>query len=328
MKIHISTYICLIVMKKQVYFSFVLAILSFITMKKIEKAGIERYHFVQSPVFQKEFGWFNLNEPEFVSSLPYELREVSAVTSHGLDQVACVQDEDGIIFVYDLLSNSIVDQINFSGPGDYEGLAKVDSIFYVLRSDAQLFKLYRQADSVIVNDSRLNITSQDNESLCYDARNKRMLLTPKSKLGSGPEFRGNRAVYEIDIESGKLNQTPVFTIEVEDLKNYALLNNIPLPRKEVNLLTDSIDYYLKFKPSAIAVHPKTDEIYIISAVDRTLAVFDKSGNIMNFITLDPVLFNKPEGLTFLSNGDLVVTNEGQMGTPTLLKFNWHIGGRN
>ena len=34
------------------------------------------------------------------------------------------------------------------------------------------------------------------------------------------------------------------------------------------------------------------------------------------------LFNNPEGITFLENGDLIITNEGQMGIPTLLKFNW------
>jgi hypothetical protein len=38
--------------------------------------------------------------------------------------------------------------------------------------------------------------------------------------------------------------------------------------------------------------------------------------------LDEKLFNKPEGITFLENGDLIITNEGEFGVPTLLKFSW------
>jgi uncharacterized protein YjiK len=314
-------------MKKQVYFSFVLAILSFITVKRLEKASVDRYHFVQSPVFQKEFGWFNFAEPEFIHSVPFELREISGITSHAEGQMACVQDEEGVIYIYDLYNNTIIDKITFAEPGDFEGLTKVDSTFYVLRSDAQLYSVTRSLDSVIVNSNRLSIHAWDNEALCYDQRNKRLLLTPKSKNGKGPEFKGQRAIFEISLETGKLNPIPIFTIQVEDILKFALDKNIPLPKKEASKITDSIDYFLKFKPSSIAVHPKTNDIYVISAIDHTMAVFEKSGKLINFMTLDPVLFNKTEGMTFLPNGDLIVTNEGQMGTPTLLKFNWQYGSR-
>ena len=321
-------YICLLeAMKKQVYFSFVLAILSFISVKRIEKVSVDRYHFVQSPVFQKEFGWFNFAEPEFIHSLPFELREISGITPYIDGTMACIQDEEGIIYIYDMSSNSIIDQIPFAERGDFEGLTKVDSTFYILRSDAQLFAVTRSNDSVIVNSNRLSIHAWDNEALCYDQRDNRLLLTPKSKIGKGPEFKGQRAIYEISLETGKLNPIPVFTVQVDDILSYALENNIPLPKKEASKITDSIDYFLKFKPSSIAVHPKTNDVYVISAIDHTMAIFEKNGKLINFMTLDPVLFNKPEGMTFLANGDLIVTNEGQMGTPTLLKFIWQYGGK-
>ena len=314
-------------MKKQVYFSFILAILSFITVQKIHKVGVEQYHFIQSPVFQKENGWFNLLEPEYMLSLPYELREISGLTDFNYDQIACVQDEDGIIYIYDLNSNSIIERIPFGTSGDYEGLTKVDSIFYVLRSDASLFTVKNLNDSIQIDSTRLGVPSWNNEGLCYDERDNRLLIAPKSKLGKGPEFKDSRAIYQVKLDGKSLKETPLFMISVTEIMNFALERNIPLPMKEVHNFSDSLDYHLKFYPSSLSVHPKTDDIYVISAIDRTMAVFEKSGKLVNFITLDPTLFNKPEGITFLPNGDMIITNEGQMGTPTLLRFNWKISGK-
>lgn len=314
-------------MKKQVYFSFILAILSFITVKKIQKVGVEQYHFIQSPVFQKENGWFNFLEPEYMLSLPFELREISGLTDYSYDQIACVQDEDGIIYIYDLNSNSIIERIPFGSAGDYEGLTLVDSTFYILRSDATLFTVKSLNDSLIVDSARLSIPTWDNEGLCFDQRDNRLLVAPKSKLGKGPEFKDQRAIYQIDLADKNLKETPLFMISVNEIMEFALERNIPLPTREVHSLTDSLNYHLKFMPSSVSVHPKTDEVYVISAIDRTMAVFEKSGKLLNFVTLDPTFFNKPEGITFLPNGDMIITNEGQMGTPTLLRFNWRISGK-
>jgi uncharacterized protein YjiK len=146
-------------------------------------------------------------------------------------------------------------------------------------------------------------------------------LAPKSKSGKGPEFKDIRAIYSIDLATKKLKKEPLFIINVSEIEAFANEKGIALPQKLSKLSADSISA-LKFMPSELAVHPKSDEIYIISAVDHTMAVFSKSGELLNFIYLDEKLFNKPEGITFLENGDLIITNEGQMGVPTLLKFQW------
>ena len=73
-------------------------------------------------------------------------------------------------------------------------------------------------------------------------------------------------------------------------------------------------------PSAVAVHPLTSEIFVVSAVDRVLVTFDMAGIVTGYVSLDPKLFRQPEGLTFLANGDLVITNEAAGGRPTLLLF--------
>jgi hypothetical protein len=79
-----------------------------------------------------------------------------------------------------------------------------------------------------------------------------------------------------------------------------------------------------FMPSCIAVHPKTDEVYVVSSIDHSLAVYEKSGKLINFVRLNKTLFIKPERILFLQNGDLVITNEGQQGKTSLLRFKWHL----
>ena len=51
-------------------------------------------------------------------------------------------------------------------------------------------------------------------------------------------------------------------------------------------------------------------------------MIDKSGGIKNLIKLDPMVFNKPEGLAFLSDGTMLISNEAQKGKPTLLLFRY------
>ena len=51
-------------------------------------------------------------------------------------------------------------------------------------------------------------------------------------------------------------------------------------------------------------------------------IFDREGRIMHIEKLNPVMFNKAEGIAFFENGDMLITNEGQSKLPTLLRFNY------
>lgn len=314
-------------MSKQVFFSFVLAILSFIAVRRIHNAGIEQYHFLQSPVFQKQNGWFDLSEPSLILSLPYELREVSGLTNYSYHEVACIQDDAGVIYIYDLNTKSISKTLTFNKSGSFDGLSFVDSSFYLLNSDATLTNLYFNDTLIQENVRRFKVPTWENEGLCYDAKDHRLLVAPKSKIHIGPAYASMRGIYSVDIMSGKLNQSPIFEIDVNEIRNYAINQNIPLPKRPGSFVDDSTSYYLDFIPSSIAVHPKTNEIYVISSIDRTLTVFDKTGSIQNFVTLDPSIFSKPEEITFLPDGDLIVTNVGVMGIPTLIRFDWKLGNK-
>ena len=112
---------------------------------------------------------------------------------------------------------------------------------------------------------------------------------------------------------------PVFEFDVRD-QDHAIAKKIDLPiRAKKRTLEEPV---VKFSTSAISVHPIRNELYVLSAADHLFFIFDMQGRIIHMEAIDPKVFNKPEGITFLANGDMLISNEGQNGQPTLLRFNY------
>lgn len=263
---------------------------------------------------------YDLSRPDRSFQLPSVLAEVSGLTDISDTSVGCVQDEDGAIFVYDLEKQTITSRIPFGKPGDYEGLSFVDGMFFVLRSDGMLFTVSGDWEHPVVTSQALEATTKNHEGLGFDARHQRLLVAAKSPAGKGKENKDRRLVFGFDIVSKRFEAEPVLEISVSALHDFAKANGIPLPQKK-NKKGRSRDL-LRLLPASIAVHPSTDEIYVLSAMDRTLAVFDRAGNVLALAVLPEELFAQPEGITFLSSGDMVIANEGSGRTPTLLVFRW------
>jgi hypothetical protein len=47
-----------------------------------------------------------------------------------------------------------------------------------------------------------------------------------------------------------------------------------------------------------------------------------NGDVLDVEALDPLIFNKPEGISFNEKGDMLITNEGQDKKPTALIFKY------
>lgn len=265
---------------------------------------------------------YNFNAPNLAYFLPDTLREISGLTLIDHETFACIQDENGIVFIYDLTKNEIRHQFDFHSNGDYEDIALVNKTIYVLRSDGTLYEIvdYTSPTSAI-NEFATGIPALNNEGLCHDKKNNRLLIACKGKAAKGPEFKNKRFVFSFDLATKTLSKNPVFTFDNEKIKEYALQNNVPLAKKQKkNGLSEEV--MLKFKTSAIGIHPKTKQLYLLSASDYLLFIFTPDGDILHIEKLNPVLFNKAEGITFFENGDLLITNEAQEKRPTLLRFNY------
>lgn len=265
---------------------------------------------------------YDLHQPASTLILPDTLREISGIVAMDSNTIACIQDENGILFIYDLTENRIKEQIAFHFDGDYEGIAKVKNTIYVLRSDGTLFRIADYHTKKITVDSyNTGIPANNNEGLFYDHDNDRLLIACKGKINSGKEFKDKRVIYAFNLDSKELSPKAVFEFDIQKIRDFALQNGLEIPQK-TDKKTNTKVPDIKFRTSAIAIHPINKKLYLLSATDHLLFIFDKDGTIAHIEKLDPQLFNKAEGITFLENGDMIISNEAQNKRPTLLLFSY------
>lgn len=270
---------------------------------------------------------YALDRPDQVLNLPDRLLEVSGLTSIDHQTFACVQDEKGIVFIYDAKENAIQKEYNFHLDGDYEGITEAHGDMYVLRSDGMLFEItdYKNP-GYEVKKYDTGIPAEDNEGLCFDPQEDRLLIGSKSKPTNESKKTSKRVIYGFDLKTHKLSSEPAFEFDVDQLEAFAKSNKVPLPAKVKKDGTRK-EPKLKFKTSAIAIHPVTGELYLLSAKDHFIFVFDREGKLLIMQPLDEKRYNKAEGITFYDNGDMLITNEGdddpdELKKPTALRFSY------
>jgi uncharacterized protein YjiK len=261
---------------------------------------------------------YDLAHPDRRFRLPEELKEVSALTDISATTVACLQDEAGTIYWLDHLSGAITMRIPFAGPGDYEGLTRIGQELYALRSDGLVHRLKRQGDRLVQLDTfRVRVPNHNLESLGHDPEQQVLLIAAKDILKGDKASRDRRFIYGWDLRQGKQMEQPVLTLSVNEVLAEARRMGVVLPQVEKH---GRVRPDFKLRPSSVAVHPQDGNYWILSAKDHALLVVDRSGKLQALVFLDPVLFPKAEGITFMENGDLLVSSEGAEGGGWLLFF--------
>jgi len=260
----------------------------------------------------------NFAPPEKVCELPAELQEVSGLTDNKGETVACVHDESGTIYFYDLGGCSVQRKVEFSGPGDFEGLTRVGDDFYALRSDGMLFEIRMgSGGKPTVREIPTKVPAGDNEGLAYDERMNCLLIAPKAKYEDTAFGKSFRAVYAYDLKTGKMVDKPVLEVNMEAAQVFlSKKEGVELPRKK-----KSNQVNFQFDISSITVHPQKDLYYILINSAHLVLVTDRQGNTIDALPLDEKQFPQPEGITFLDNGKLVISTEGVKGNSVMGLFN-------
>ncbi|NRD19384.1 SdiA-regulated domain-containing protein [Winogradskyella eckloniae] len=235
--------------------------------------------------------------------LPDILNEVSGIAWINENTFACIQDEDGYIFIYDIKINSILKTIKFAGHGDYEAIAIHNNDAYVLRSDGLIYALSNYNTKAIKTSKIKTVFDADNnmESLTFDTQNNQLLISPKDK-DLGPKHL--RSVYKIPLDTKTVDTIPVFSVNLKseilkDFKHKHIRNTLC--------------------PSEIAVHPMTQDIYVLEGKNPKLIILNNEGIIKNAIKLNKKQFAQPEGLTFSDDGRLFISNEADNGNANILE---------
>ena len=146
--------------------------------------------------------------------MPKILNEISGISWISENTVACVEDEDGIIFIYNLKKEKIMQKITFAGSGDYEGIAINDKDAYVMRSDGLIYEIarFRESDPKITTFQTAFTASNDIETLTLDVKKNSLVVTPKDHDRTD-DFKG---LYYIPLDSRTMDTEPVIRIDMND----------------------------------------------------------------------------------------------------------------
>lgn len=240
-----------------------------------------------------------------VWEMPEELKEISANTLVDSTHMACVPDNNGIIYIYNLKSKSVERRIPFGGKGDYRGLSLVGKTFYVLRSDGFLYEIANDGyGNRLVKTYHLPLDAENyTEPMFYDHEHNCLLIGTKQKDLTDKEKKG---VYAFDLSAKTMNTHAVFMIDGQynyEGKGYEDKNHHRNKKKENTEKED-------ITPSEIAIHPRTKNLYVLNGTKSELLIANSSGQIQFTIHLDKKIFPQPEGMCFTPSGELYISSEG------------------
>ena len=231
--------------------------------------------------------------------LPSELREVSGIAYIDARRFACIQDEEGSLYIFNTETNQIERKLRFAGKGDFEDLALAENTAYVLRSDGVIFEIddYNSDQPGIKKYTTHLTAANDCEGLVWDKKQNRLLVTVKN-AGS----KEQSPVYSFDLAEKKMAEQPAFTIDFDD----------PVFEKAAKKKDRRI------RPSAIGIHPTTGDLYVLEGTSPKLLILDQKAAPQKLVVLDKADFPQPEGLSFSPAGDLFISNEGGKSSGTIL----------
>ncbi len=256
---------------------------------------------------------YDLQHPTRQFDLPRSLREISGITFYTDHQLACIQDEKGKIYIYNMKKEVVKESIEFGPDHDYEAITMVNDTFYVLHSTGTIFRVTGFGSDIQQTKKYDTFLKKENntEGLCYDPFSSTLLVACKG-VSHKKGKEDTKEIYSFDLTSGKLSKKPVYKIRIEDLEKFMNKANINLP---ATMKENSF-----FEPSEIAVHPATNDIYVLSSVGKMIAVLDRTGKIKDVAMLDPSIAAHPEGMTFSNDGTLYISSEGNGKENVILEF--------
>ncbi|MEO6406903.1 MAG: hypothetical protein ABIY51_15115 [Ferruginibacter sp.] len=274
--------------------------------------------FIIIPIIAVAFGLFSCNgkkkSNEFPNSemydfakpkvvnLPEELDEISGIAYYAKDtSVFAIIDEDGTLFKVPLKNPHAFKQWKFDKKRDFEDIVLMDSTFYVLVSNGDIETINFIGDSLQAfksnfSDEKKNVT--EFETL-YKLPDSNLLIM----MCKSCDQDDKKSISSISYAYNK-DSVGLYNI-------YKVLNVQPILEKL------GVEKHLK--PSAGAINPVNGDFYLVSSIQKLIAVFAHDGTLKELYKLDPALYKQPEGITFTPEGDLIISNESaQDGFATLL----------
>jgi hypothetical protein len=234
--------------------------------------------------------------------LDKDLLEISGMYYLPDGRIASMNDEDGKIF---LINNTTGDftVTKFGRKRDYEDIVATDNYYYVLESNGNIHRVPVATPDTEEEFEFPREKKIEFESLCYYKHLGKLVLISKEQR----ETKKGILAYTFDPVTLQFSDSVLFEIYRRDI--HAILK----------------DNNAQFKPSAAAIHPILNKLFIVASVGKAMIQCTLDGKIEKAWRLNPDQFPQPEGITFAPNGDMFISNEGVDGKGTILKFPYNPG---
>jgi uncharacterized protein YjiK len=234
--------------------------------------------------------------------LSNQLREISGLACTKDGRVFCHNDEKGVVYEIDPKSGKILKRFQLGSIGieaDFEGIAIVGTTFYLVDSRGTLYNFNEGGDleNVKVESRRVGFSSKfEIEGLCYNPDINALLFACKEYPGKN--FKGYRTVFAYSLDKQTLLPKPIIKIDLDEIK------------KELG----KDDFY----PSGIEYNNSTKTYFVISSKSQqVIAEFSSSGELKSIKKLKNKYHQQPEGITFLPDGRMIISDEGGNGKATI-----------
>jgi uncharacterized protein YjiK len=245
------------------------------------------------------------NEDHDFIKLSDELKEISGITFTSDNRLFAHGDEDADIFQLNTQTGEIVKRFALGEflvlKGDFEDITWVNNKFYLMESKGNIYE-FSEGDNgqfVTYKKYKTELNSSNNvEGLCYDNSTNTLLMVCKDNPGDG--YEKQKAVYTFSLTSMSMDPKPRFLINMKSIKKNTIEN--------------------EFSPSGIAKNPISETFFIIAARGNTILELNKEGELINQKDLPEKIHKQAEGIAFMSDGTLYISNEGKNKTARLVVY--------
>ena len=237
---------------------------------------------------------YDLNNP-VKYAMPDDLEEISGIAFYKGDSsiLYAEQDEKGKVY-WMHPGDDKANHFDFGKHGDYEDIALTDNTAFLLRSDGVLFSFPFNGTNMIadnVQEWKDILPSGEYEAMYADAANSRLYVLCKNcKADNNKTTTGY--IFQLQHHGSAVSLSGTFSIRA----------------KQITAITGK--KIIRLRPSAMTKNLLTNEWYILSSIHKMLVVTDDTFHVTAVYHLDPKLFVQPEGITFDSNHNLYISNEG------------------
>lgn len=288
--------------KKQIYFSFVTAALSFITLKTIQDAGVQQYLSLNPTNNSNNTILFG--KAEDIQILPFELSTISGAYFTAMGNLVTYSSRTKSICELTLPTQSSKLLATITNTIDADGFTGTEDTYYLVSEGSDLFTYSREKEP------QNNLPSSlAKEAIAYTYN---PIASNIQVLSLHPEFSNQWTITFIDPHHAHESVSEELVLTREEFVHFQQSQEF----KNFPVLSEN------FTLDGIAHDPKTNDFYVLSKSDRLLAKCNGKGKIQTLIYLNSTNYTRPTSILTHPDGSLYLLDLVASGTLALSKLTY------